>query len=234
MSMTPLRLPHVALILLTIAVGLSVDMHLGKIGQLGLSAAVWAVFFFQLAAQQRGARAPLIACLLLATAGEVLLSLVWGLYRYRLDNIPLFVPPGHVLLFLLGISLARRMSARFADTVIALAGVYSLAAAGAGVDTLGAALFGVLLLASLAMPEHRRLYAATFLLALALELLGTGLGNWVWAREVPGLPLVTTNPPLAAGAFYSGLDMLVVLTLRFIAPSPLPVAASAAVGRPSR
>ena len=35
------------------------------------------------------------------------------------------------------------------------------------------------------MPRHRPLYASTFLLALALELYGTWLGNWTWAREVP-------------------------------------------------
>ena len=52
----------------------------------------------------------LMACLVIATAGEIVLSLGWGLYTYRLDNIPLFVPPGHVLLLLLGLSLARRMS----------------------------------------------------------------------------------------------------------------------------
>jgi hypothetical protein len=50
------------------------------------------------------------------------------------------------------------------------------------------------------------------LLALAMELWGTWLGNWAWRREVPWIGLVTDNPPLAAGAFYSALDMLVVAT----------------------
>jgi hypothetical protein len=45
--------------------------------------------------------------------------------------------------------------------------------------------------------------------SLALELGGTWLGNWSWAREVPVLGLVTTNPPGAAGAFYCVLDALV-------------------------
>ena len=44
-------------------------------------------------AQSDARRRPaLAACLLIATTGEVILSLVWGLYTYRLDNIPLFVP----------------------------------------------------------------------------------------------------------------------------------------------
>ena len=68
------------------------------------------------------------------------------------------------------------------------------------------------------MPSHRRLYASTFVLALALELYGTWLGNWSWAREVPGMPLVTTNPPGAAGAFYCALDALVLLASVRIVP----------------
>jgi hypothetical protein len=64
------------------------------------------------------------------------------------------------------------------------------------------------------MPGRRGLFASTFLLSLLLELFGTWLGNWTWVREVPGVPLVTTNPPVAAGAFYCMLDALVVAGAR--------------------
>ena len=74
------------------------------------------------------------------------------------------------------------------------------------------------MIASIAMPRQRRLYASTFVLALALELYGTWLGNWSWAHEVPGIPLVTTNPPGAAGAFYCALDALVLLASVWIVP----------------
>jgi hypothetical protein len=121
-------------------------------------------------------------------------------------------------MLLLGFSLARRMPDAVALAIIGCAGVYSLAAAAAGIDTLGALLFLVLAAASLAMPNHRRLYASTFVLALALELYGTWLGNWSWAREVPGMPLVTTSPPGAAGALYCALDALVLLASVWIVP----------------
>ena len=49
-------------------------------------------------------------------------------------------------------------------------------------------------------------------LALALELYGTWLGNWTWSPQVPGIPLVTTNPPGIASAFYAVLDALVACT----------------------
>jgi hypothetical protein len=52
-----------------------------------------------------------------------------------------------------------------------------------------------------------------FVLSLAMEIYGVWLGNWTWAPEAPWLGFTTINPPLAAGAFYCMLDMLVVATL---------------------
>lgn len=200
---------RVALIVATLACGLAADLRTDIAGQAVVSAVVWVVLFYLLERVERDLRTGLMACLVIATAGEMILSLVWGLYTYRLANIPLFVPPGHVLLLLLGISVARRMPEAAAHAIIACAGAYSLAAAAAGVDTLALPLFLLLVGASLAMPSQRRLYASTFVLALVLELYGTWLGNWTWAREVPGIGLVTTNPPVVAGAFYCALDALV-------------------------
>ena len=63
-----------------------------------------------------------------------------------------------------------------------------------------------------AMPRAGRLYAVMFMLSLAMEIYGTWLGNWTWAEEAPWLGFTTINPPLAAGAFYCMLDLLVVAT----------------------
>jgi hypothetical protein len=206
------------LIVAALAVGLAADVHTDIVGQTVVGLAFWLVLFSLLVDEKRDVRSALMACLVIATAGEMFLSLVWGLYTYRLGNIPLFVPPGHVLMLLLGFSLARRMPEAMALAIIGSAGIYSLAAAAVGADTLGVLLFLVLAAASLAMPNHRRLYASTFVLALALELYGTWLGNWSWAREVPRMPLVTTNPPGAGGAFYCALDALVVTTSVWVVP----------------
>ena len=45
-----------------------------------------------------------------ATIGEVTGSLIWGLYTYRLHNLPMFVPPAHGLVFLTGLSLALALA----------------------------------------------------------------------------------------------------------------------------
>ncbi|MEP6609280.1 MAG: hypothetical protein ABJA83_11445 [Burkholderiaceae bacterium] len=202
----------------TLAVGLAADVQTDIVGQTAIGMGVWAVMLMLLERAESNVRSGLLACLVIATAGEMFLSLGWGLYTYRLANIPLFVPPGHVLMLLLGLSLARRLSDRIALAVIGCAGAYSIAVTALGVDTLALPLFIVLVVASIALPDQRRLYASTFMLSLALELYGTWLGNWTWKSTVPGLPLATTNPPGTAGAFYCALDALAMVASMMIIP----------------
>ena len=209
---------RVVLIVATLACGLAADIGTNILGQFALGGAVWVVLLWLLYQVERDVRLGLMACLVIATAGELFLSLVWGLYTYRLANIPLFVPPGHVLLLLLGLSMAHYLPEKAALAIIGGAGVYSLAAAAMGADTLALPLFLILGIASFVMPAQRRLYASTFVLSLALELYGTWLGNWNWARDVPGMALVTTNPPGVAGAFYCALDALVAVAVLLLAP----------------
>src|SRR4051812_19424808 len=98
-----------ALIVATIAGGLLVDQLWVSHGQDAASLLVWLVFAVLWMRGSPRQRLAFLACLAFATAGEVFLSLVWGLYEYRLGNIPLFVPPGHVLLFFLGTQIAARL-----------------------------------------------------------------------------------------------------------------------------
>jgi hypothetical protein len=198
-----------ALIVATIAIGLPVDQHWARYGQVMVSAATWLVLAALWSKSDPRTRPALAACLLFATAGEVFLSLVWGLYDYRLGNIPLFVPPGHVLLFFLGTQIARAIPDRGEWAIALLAAPLVALFAWNGRDTLGPLLYGLFFLC-LVVSSQRKLYATMFVLSLAMELYGTWIGNWVWSREVPWLGLRSDNPPLAAGAFYCVLDLLVV------------------------
>jgi hypothetical protein len=202
----------------TLAIGLWADVHTDLAGQVAIGAACWAVLLAMLARLAPQLRRPFFACVAIATAGELFLSLVWGLYTYRLGNVPLFVPPGHAMLFLLGLQLARALPLAAANALLCAALAYAAAAALSGFDTLAVALGLLLALVSLAAPRHRRLFAATFLLSLSLELYGTWLGNWAWDAQVPGMGLVTTNPPGLAGALYCTLDALVALAVLRLAP----------------
>lgn len=198
--------------------GLTLDRAWGWTGQ--HAATVWtlAVLAWVWRIGTALERKTLILCITIAGAGEAVLSLGWGLYDYQFGNLPWFVPPGHALLMTLGLLVAPSLkpSAVFVVTLPALA--YGVWAAAAGFDRFGV----VLLLAYLAcvcLGPSKRLYAAMFALALAMELFGTALGNWAWRPMAPGLGLTQTNPPFSAGAFYCVLDLLVLAALR-LWPSP--------------
>lgn len=196
-------------IVATVVIGLLVDQHWPMHGQMVASAAAWIVCAALWRRSTPRQRFSLAACLAIATAGEAVLSLAWGLYRYRLGNIPLFVPPGHVLLFYLGTRIAMRVPERapWAVALLALPAIALLAWTGR--DSFGPILYA-LFVACLWLSPSRSLYATMFVLSLAMELYGTWMGNWSWSAQVPFLGLTATNPPLAAGAFYCVLDLLVV------------------------
>ena len=193
-----------------LALGLWADIHVELPGQCAIGAVVWALFLALIAPLPATERRMYLACVAIATAGELFLTLGWGLYTYRLGNVPLFVPPGHALMLMLGFSLARRMPENIALGILGGAGVYTLLAAASGLDTLAVPLYLLLMVSVLSLPAHRRLLATSFVLTLTLELYGTTLGNWFWLREVPWVALVTTNPPAIAGAFYCTLHALVM------------------------
>ena len=77
-----------ALIVATIAIGLPVDQHWARYGQVMVSAATWLVLAALWSRSDPRTRPALAACLLFATAGEVFLSLVWTQCAMPAVNIP--------------------------------------------------------------------------------------------------------------------------------------------------
>jgi hypothetical protein len=221
------------LVPLLIASLLTLDQLGGAWGQPVASAVTWLSFLWILRDVDKGNRTMMVLCLMYATAGEVVLSLVWHIYDYRLGNLPLFVPPGHVMLFLLGLTIAPHMSDTMVRIISILAAAVVSVLALSGRDTFSALLVAVFL-ASVVFGRERKLYATMFVLALVMEWYGTWLGNWHWSAQVGRTGMVTLNPPIAAGAFYCALDLLVMSTMRGLARSARPPAASGeVVARPS-
>ncbi|MFL5925643.1 MAG: hypothetical protein ACJ77E_01730, partial [Gaiellaceae bacterium] len=166
-------------------------------------------------------------------------------YTYRLHNLPLFVPPAHGLVYLTGLALATSL-ARHVRVLVAAA---ALAAATWGLlgltvlprrDVAGAV--GVpLLLLFLWRGRNRAIYAAVFLVVASLELYGTAIGTWRWARELPGLGIPDGNPPSGVASGYVWFDVMALLTAplalaifrrRTAAESGAQKSASAAGGAP--
>jgi hypothetical protein len=184
--------------------------------QLLLGVITWCVLFGALSRVSLERRAQTVGVVCFATIGEVTGSLIWGVYHYRLHNLPLFVPPAHGLVYLTGLSVA----AAFGRHTRALVAVAAVAAAGWGLlgltvlprrDVAGA--IGVpLLLVFLWRGRNRAIYAGVFLVVASLELYGTAIGTWRWAHELPGVGIPDGNPPSGVASGYVWFDVMALLT----------------------
>ena len=182
--------------------------------QVLLSVSAWLFLAVALALQAPAVRVQVITLVCVATVLEVIGSIVWGAYRYRLGNLPLFVPAGHGLFYLAALRAAslpllQRHARRIVVAVTTTATVYMLW----GLvrpplpDLLGLVTWAVFV-RFIVRGRFPLLYAVSFVLTMALELYGTGWGIWRWAPALPGLMLPAGNPPTGIGAGYAAMDGL--------------------------
>jgi hypothetical protein len=198
----------VALVAATLLLGIPLDA-LGPAGsQIIVNIWTWGALLWVMWHSPSMHRRELAACVVIATAGELFLMEVWGLYHYRLGNLPLFIPPGHALVFTAAFRISRRVPTWFPASVIALAAPYVGYAAYAGFDTQGILWFTVLL-GFMRWGREQALYTVAFVAALMIEAYGTSLGGWQYHASEPWFGLTTTNPPVCVGAIYCTLEVLV-------------------------
>lgn len=211
------RLPLVTLVVVSAWTlgGLAVDRQVGHTGQLALGVFTVGVLATLLAFQPTAVRVQTLAVVVIATLGEIVGSLVWGLYGYRLENLPTFVPPGHGLVYLAGLSLAALLARRERALLVA-AGLVAATWGIAGVTVLPASdvsgTIGCAFLIGVLVWARRPVYAGVFMVVVGLELYGTALGTWTWEPTVPGLGLSQGNPPSGVASGYVVFDVL-ALTL---------------------
>ena len=163
-------------------------------------------------------------CVLVATGFEVFGSLIWGVYRYRLHNVPLFVPPGHGLVYLFGLlamstPMVKRHGKKVAHVVLggagawALAGVTLLPIITGRYDLQGAMCLPVFAWFVLRSPRWA-LFAAIFIATGELEIFGTSFGNWYWLPVAPWTRIPSGNPPSVIAGGYCVIDASVLLVMR--------------------
>ncbi len=200
-------------IIAVITGGLAIDATFKWPGQ--ITAVIWTflvwAWLYKIAGLEE--RRVIILATAIAGFGEVILSLVWGIYDYQFQNVPLFVPPGHALLMTLGLLASRYVNVRAAWTIAAMAGAWAVYAGIENFDRFGVALYAMFIICMFT-GRAKSLYATMFVLALTMELYGTALGNWQWRNITPGIALSAANPPFSAGAFYALLDLLVLAALK--------------------
>jgi hypothetical protein len=154
----------------------------------------------------------------IATAGEVLFSLVFGMYEYRNGNVPLYVPPGHSLMYAAVYYFVREpLVLRHRRTVISLLLTASIAYAAywlvAHDDVYGALCTGLFVVLISRDADSRLFFMSMFVFVGILEQLGTRFGAWYWHPyafdRFSWLP--SGNPPTGISVFYFAFDGLCLL-----------------------
>ncbi|MFY0406352.1 hypothetical protein [Solicola sp. PLA-1-18] len=162
-------------------------------------------------------RAQVLVVVVFATAVEYTFSPFLEVYTYRFDNVPLYVPPGHGLVYLAALGVGRtlwvrRHQVRLAWTVVAVGGAWALwGLVGTDrVDALGAFWFACLV-GFLLWGPNRGLYVGAFLVVSYLEIVGTAVGTWEWQPYDPTGIVPIGNPPSGAAGGYGWFDLAALL-----------------------
>lgn len=207
----------VSVALVTITCVLLVDATASLAVQRLLGVVTWGVLVFLLAREPSVIRVQTLIVVAFATAVEYTFSPLLEVYLYRFDNVPMYVPPGHGLVYLAAWSVGRlafvKLHERLCTVLVMLAGgawaVYGISFA-ARPDVLGAFWF-LCLVGFLRWGPSRGLYIGAFLVVSYLELVGTALGTWQWQPVDPTGLLSIGNPPSGAAGGYGWFDLAALL-----------------------
>jgi len=152
--------------------------------------------------------------LLVAFLGEVLFALVFGMYTYRLQNLPIYVPFGHALIYSSVYYIVKEPLVKaYEKTIIKILYfsmiTYSLFWLFFANDTFGFICMLVILALFKRYPHTKLFFLFMYFTIVYLELLGTYYGCWqwpeVWFDKVTFIS--SANPPSGISVFYFGFDI---------------------------
>ncbi len=202
--------------------GLDTVASLGQQRLLGIL--TWLLLLGCLRGEPRAVRVQVAVVVVFASLVEYVFAGWLGVYVYRLDNVPAFVPPGHGLVYLAALAIGRSaFASRHSGAVLGAA----LTACGGWavwglllsprLDVLGAFWFACLLVFS-RWGRSRLVYAGAFLVVSYLEIVGTSLGTWAWQPHDPTGLITIGNPPSGIAGGYAWFDAAaLLLTPRLLA-----------------
>jgi hypothetical protein len=152
--------------------------------------------------------------LILAFVGEVLFSLVFGMYTYRLENLPLYVPLGHSIIYA-GVFYITKEPILKANKELIIKFLYILMIIYSTLwlifenDVFGFICMLVIVFLFRKNPHTKLFFLIMFFMIVYLELLGTYYECWywpeIWFDKIPFIP--SANPPSGISVFYFGFDV---------------------------
>lgn len=211
---------HDLVIAWTTFVGIALCLYLDSFHDLALQNALgkcaWVVLIGLLIWETSLVRLQVLIAVLFATLGEHFASGLMQGYLYHFHNIPAYVPPGHGMVYLTAVALARapifqHLQRLILWGVLLTMGTWSLwgvmfAERG---DWIGMLLFLVYIPCVL-WGRAPLVYLAAFFVTTHLELIGTALGTWTWVELDPILSLPQGNPPSGVAAWYCLVDAVAI------------------------
>jgi hypothetical protein len=198
---------------LAVAIALPLDRSGDALQQAGLGVIAWTFLGIALRLQPREVRLQVLVLVGVATVLEVLGSVVWGAYRYRLENVPLYVPAAHGLFYLsalraTALPIIQRNGRAIVIAVTGFATLYMLRNLTLTLPDLLGFVTWAIFIRFIVRGTAPLLYAVSFVMTSALELYGTSLGIWAWQPVLPLFMIPAANPPSGVGAGYAAMDAL--------------------------
>lgn len=200
--------------------------------QRGLGVATWVVLLLALRQVGPVVRVQAVVVVAFATVVEYVFSPTLEVYVYRFDNVPMYVPPGHGLVYLSAFALGhtpfvQRHLRTVVRAVLAVGGLWAAHGLFLGdrQDVLGAFWYACLV-GFLLWGPSKAVYVGAFVVVSYLELVGTELRTWVWQERDPTGWVSIGNPPSGAAGGYGWFDLAGLLAapylLRTFSPRRLP------------
>ncbi len=216
-------MPVPLVVVVWIAAALGLDQLVGIDGQRLIGLGTWVLLAALLRREDRSTRVQVGVVVVYASLVEYVFAGWLGVYVYRLENVPAFVPPGHGLIYLAALAIGRSAWAARATWLLpaclTACGLWALwgVTLSPTLDVLGLFWFGCLL-GFARWGRSPLLYAGAFLIVSYLEILGTSLGTWTWQAYDPTGLVAIGNPPSGAAGGYGWFDAAALaLTPRLLA-----------------
>jgi hypothetical protein len=162
----------------------------------------------------RRVKEQMISAVIIAVIGEYLFSIAMGMYTYRLENVPHYVPPGHALVYVAVLYFSKaksiiknRIKIEYFLAIFIL--IYATVFLVLKNDVFGFVMT-VATLFILRNKQRERLFYLTMYISVAyLEIIGTNYLCWKWPASAWGIFdfLPSHNPPSGISFFYFLLDL---------------------------
>jgi len=212
--MLKLKYAHIHIVVLAVIwLGLFLD-GTDKSSQFYTNIIVIMAFIWVYSVTSKSVRQLMLFGLLIALGGEFLFSLVFGMYTYRLENLPIYVPFGHSLIYasvyyILKEPIVRAYKESIVKVLYFSMIMYSLLWLVLANDTFGFICMLVILALFKRYPHTKLFFLFMYFTIVYLELLGTYYGCWswpeIWFDKVEFIS--SANPPSGISVFYFGFDV---------------------------